>query len=251
MVATTVELPNIKKIFIPDPGFYFCDSDLAQADAQVVAWEADDQKLKEIFRDPERDLHDENADTIFGRHDGIYRKRAKAGVHAVNYYVKARTLAAALGISIYEAEKFIDTWFSAHPRIYDWQQRIQRDLQTTRTVTNKFGNRKIFYGRTDRALPEALAWIPQSTVALVINRAWKRLDALGDPDIQILLQVHDSLAYQVRQRTFRRKLPIIAECFQVVVPYDDPLIIPAGLAYSDKSWGHVREADWSGNFLEV
>lgn len=248
MVAQTIELPNVKRLFQPDYGFFICDSDLAQADAQVVAWEADDADLKRIFRDPELDLHNENADTIFGRHDGIYRKRAKAGVHAVNYGAKARTLARTLGITVKEAEAFIDTWFTAHPGIYDWQQRIQSQLDTNRTVTNRFGNRRVYNDRIDQLLPEALAWIPQSTVALVINRAWLALERLADPDIQVLLQVHDSLVYQVKALTFRRKLSKIEDAFKVIVPYDDPLIIPAGLAYSQTSWGDCRNSDWQGNF---
>lgn len=250
MVAQTIALPNIKRIFIPDPGFFICEADLAQADAQVVAWEANDTALKEIFRDPDKDLHTENALEIFGRSNGTCRQRAKAGVHAVNYYVQPRTLALTLGCTIKEAEAFIDTWFTAHPGIYDWQQRIDIALQTERTISNRFGNRRVYFGRIERALPEALAWIPQSTVALVINRAWKAVEDLNDPDIQVLLQVHDSLVFQVKQRTFRRKLPALEEAFKVVVPYDDPLIIPAGLSYSDKSWGDCAKADWQGNLLE-
>ncbi len=247
MVAQTITLPNIKRIFIPDPGYFICEADLAQADAQVVAWEADDTALKEIFLDEDADLHDENAKAIYGRTNKSLRQKAKAGVHAINYYVKARTLALTLGCTIKEADAFIDTWFTAHPSIYDWQQRIDHALQTERTVTNRFGNRRVYFGRINRALPEALAWIPQSTVALVINRAWKAIEDLNDPDIQVLLQVHDSLVFQVKQRTFRRKLEGIEEAFKVVVPYDDPLIIPAGLSYSDKSWGDCAKSDWQGN----
>lgn len=250
MVAQTIALPNIKRIFIPDPGYFICDSDLAQADAQVVAWEANDTALKEIFQDEDKDLHDSNAQDIYGRTSPLLRQKAKAGVHAVNYDVKARTLALTLGCTIKEAEDFIDTWFTAHPGILDWKQRIDHALQTKRTITNRFGNRRVYFGRVERALPEALAWIPQSTVALVINRAWRAIEELNDPDIQVLLQVHDSLVFQVKQRTFRRKLAAIEEAFKVTIPYDDPLVIPAGLAYSDKSWGDCVKSDWQGNLLE-
>ena len=250
MVAQTIALPNVKKMFLPDHGFFICDSDLAQADAQVVAWDAGDEALKEVFRDPEADLHNANAQTIFGKTGGVYRQRSKVGVHATNYDVKPRTLATALGITIKEAEEFIDTWFTAHPDIYNWQRRIEHDLQTTRIITNRFGNRKVFFGRIDRALGEALAWIPQSTVALVINRAWKNIEDLCDPEIQVLLQVHDSLVYQIKALTFRRKLEALEQCFKVVVPYEDPLVIPAGFSYSDLSWGDCRESDWAGRFIE-
>lgn len=253
MVATTIELPNVKRIFLPDPGWFLCDSDLAQADAQVVAWDANDKPLMQFFKDAredaELDLHGANAADIFGgppTRDNPFRKKAKAGVHAVNYDVKARTLALALGVTVKEAEAFIDKWFTAHPAIYDWQQRIKYDLETKRIITNRFGNRKVFFGRVNRALPEALAWIPQSTVALVINRAWRAIENLNDPDIQVLLQVHDSLVYQVKQSTFARKLPLLESAFKVVVPYEDPLIIPAGIEYSDKSWGDCVPIGWDG-----
>lgn len=247
MVSQTIALPNVKRIFIPDPGFFICDSDLAQADARVVAWDANDQPLKDIFLDPDKDLHNENSQTIFGKTGGIYRKRAKAGVHAVNYDVRAKTLALTLGIEVREAEDFIDIWFTAHPDIYKWKEAIRNTLETTRTITNRFGNRKVFFGRLDRALPEALAWIPQSTVALVINRAWLNLEELHTTNIQVLLQVHDSLVYQVRKLAFRRDLVAIEAAFKITIPYDDPLIIPAGLEYSDKSWGDCVKSDWQGN----
>ena len=39
-------LPNLRKMFIPDPGKFIFDCDLEQADAQVVAWEADDDEQR-------------------------------------------------------------------------------------------------------------------------------------------------------------------------------------------------------------
>jgi hypothetical protein len=32
-------------------------------------------------------------------------------------------------------------------------------------------------------------------------------------------------------------LKALEECSQIVLPYDDPLIIPTGTKTSDKSWG--------------
>ena len=113
MVAKTTPLPNIRKLFVPDPGYMIADCDLAQADAQVVAWEADDEELKAVFRDPTADLHDENAKTIFGTLTPANRQLAKAGVHLTNYGGKARTCATALGITVKQAEDFQRKWFQA------------------------------------------------------------------------------------------------------------------------------------------
>lgn len=246
MVAKTIELPNVKKMFLPDQGYYICDSDLAQADAQVVAWEADDNILKEIFHDPDKDLHNENALAIFKKLTPYNRSMAKRGVHAVNYGVSARTLAISLGITIRQAEDFIYKWFEAHPGIADWHDRTMEALQTTRTIYNKFGFRKVFYDRIEMALPQALAWVPQSTVAIAINKGMLQTDN-NVPDTEMLLQVHDSVVYQTKIQGFLDRREELRKNLEVVVPYNDPLIIPIGLSVSRKNWGEVLEVPWEGD----
>lgn len=240
MVAKTAELPNIRKLFIPDEGKVIIDCDLARADAQVVAWDAGDDVLKQMFREG-ADIHTENAKTIFGPSAGKpERQKAKAGVHAVNYGVKGRTLAAALGVTVAEAEHFIDTWMAAHPPIKKWHERIENDLHTTRSIRNVFGYRRYYFDRLDNLLSQALAWIPQSTVGLVTNfgllNIYKNL-----PEVDLLLQVHDSLVMQCDRDKIAELAPKILEQMSVIVPYEDPLIIPVGFDWSEKSWGDVQK----------
>lgn len=243
MVAKTAPLPNIRKLFLPDEGYTIIDCDLAQADAQVVAWEADDNELKAIFRDPDADLHDENAKTIFGTTNKRNRQLAKGGVHATNYGAKAPTLAKALGVTVREAEHFQRTWFSAHPGIRQWHTRIEMDLAQRRMVTNKFGNFRYYFDRIEQLLPQALAWIPQSTVALVINRGLVNVDR-EVPEVQPLMQVHDSLVMQCKTVDLEATLPKLKTALEITVPYDDPLIIPVGIDVSTMSWGDVKERSW-------
>lgn len=252
-LGSSIVLPNVRKFFKPDPGNILFDVDLAGADAQIVAWEADDAPLKQAFRDyaagtgPK--VHCVNAKAIFGDLAGPsgkidpYYSRAKAGVHLTNYGGKARTAGMALGVSTYAAQQFQDTWFRLHPAILEWHNRITHDLQTTRSVRNPFGFVRTYFGRMDRLLPEALAWIPQSTVALVINEAWNRIEE-SLPEAQINLQVHDSLVGQVRARDWHLIKPRLRELLQVTIPYADPLIIPTGLKTSMLSWGDVKDEAW-------
>ena len=254
VLNTKVVLPNVKKLFKPDPGWVICDTDLAQADAQVVAAEADDSELRDIFDDPTRDLHNENAQAIFGgKHypagtEHPKRQIAKGGVHAVNYMVAARTLAATLGITVHEAEQFIAKWLSAHPGIADWHKRIRYELNTRRYIENRFGNRRTFLGRLDRhnIINEALAWIPQSTVGLIINRAWINLEnEFSDDQLQVLLQVHDSLVFQVPYVNSKEVFTQLKKHLLIPVPYDPPLIIDVGLEVSEDDWGSVKKLDWN------
>lgn len=250
------KMPNIKNWIQADAGWIFGDADLQQADAQVVAWDSGAPKLKKIFRDPDLDLHTENAKTIFGScptKDHPNRKKAKAGVHSVNYAVMAKTLSITLGCSIAEAQHFIDVWMSQNPEIKEWHRKIFNDMKQKRFVENKFGGRKYFYDSTDHgtALSEALAWIPQSTVALVINKVWDYLDEHLDPRIFfVCMQVHDSLCFQIKQGYVTEVLPVIKEAFDsVVVPYDDPLVIGSSMALGTR-WGNVEDISWDGFILD-
>ena len=238
----TIELPNIRKLFIPDEGYMIFDADLAGADAQVVAAEAGDHDLLTAFKGG-IDIHAKNATDLWkeaftslkGAAWEKKRKEVKQGVHATNYGVGAKTLSTILGWSITEVEKFQRNWFQLHPGIRDWHRRVEADLRSSRIAANKFGYRIIYFDRVEALLPQALAWIPQSTVALVAFYGALQLEK-AFPWVEILLQVHDSVVFQVpfkhadRIDDFRKNL-------STPIPYDDPLTIAWSLSRSDKSWG--------------
>lgn len=247
--------PNIKTLFLADEGCIVADTDLAQADARVVAWEADDIELMEMFLNPDIDLHTENAKTIFGfcpdkKHKN--RKLAKAGVHAVNYHVQARTLAKTLGITVHEADMFIRRWFEAHPAIKQWHDRIFDEMVNRRWIQNAFGFRKNFFDKRDGPthLSEALAWIPQSTVGIVINIAWDRMNLLPRHEARVSMQVHDSLVSQHNMDYAHDTLKYLHQAMLVEIPYEKPLTIPTSLEVSIDNFGDLIAVDWDGCILD-
>ena len=224
-------MPNLRKIFIPDPGYTLFDVDLDRADLQVVVWEAEDDELKQMLRE-DVDIHEEN-----GRVIGLTRFEAKQFVHATNYGARARKLAALFGKSVAAMETAQRRWFEAHPGIKEWHKRTQANLPV---VTNKFGYSIHFLDIQERLLPKALAWTPQSTVANIINFGLVAVDEQL-PDVQLLMQIHDSLVLQIRDEQIDELLPKIMALMQIVVPYDDPLIIPVTAKGSKSSWGEVKK----------
>lgn len=223
-------LPNVRKLFIPDPRFTFFDMDLDRADLQVVVWEADDAGLKQVLREG-IDVHSENAKVL-----GISRQLAKSWVHGTNYGGGPRTMAMACGITVHQAEKMRERWYQAHPGIKQWHDRVEVQLKTKRFVENRLGYRRIYFDRVEGLLPEALAWIPQSTVACVINRAMLNIYN-NAKEIQVLLQVHDSLAGQFPTHLKEQCIRKLKEEARITIPYSDPLVIPVGVKVSDQSWG--------------
>lgn len=279
----TVELPNVRKLFIPDEGHVVFDADLSGADAQVVAWEADDEDLKKAFRSGIK-IHAKNAEDVFGDEyakapgdrqnkgtpKGKLYDQCKRSVHLTNYCGSARTmhLTPEIAWPMQKCYWFQNKWFSLHPRIKQWHQRVESDIRLTRTVSNKFGYRIVYFDRIDSLLPQALAWIPQSTVALITFKGaiqlrltkefrrpgfehytdeelldrWRREPLLRFTYLGMKLQVHDSLVFQL-PKTLAAETKLIRQRLSVSVPYRDPLTIPWGLARSETSWGECESVD--------
>lgn len=171
-----------------------------------------------------------------------------------NYGGRAPTLAQSLGWLVEEAERFQSRWFLIHPKIKTvFHRRVRESLERDRTIWNRFGFSITYFDRIDSVFAEALAWKPQSTVALTTyygaqnleRRYWpEQLDPTwvpGPEDLDgLLLQTHDSLNFQFR-KPLAPSPQELRSVLAVEVPYPDPLVIPWTLKRSEKSWGAMEE----------
>jgi DNA polymerase I-like protein with 3'-5' exonuclease and polymerase domains/uracil-DNA glycosylase len=238
-------LPNLRDMFIPDEDCEFIEGDLEGADARVVAWEANDPWLKALFREG-IDIHEET-----GRELKLSRPLSKRARHAGHYGVTAEGLANRIGRTVHEADLLLRKIFEMSPAIGpvtrkgSWHWKIaQVCAEGNRTqigiLENIFGFR---YPVLERGFyTHGLAWVPQSTIAILTNKillnVWRQLRQ----EVQLMLQVHDSLLMQARIEQVDEVLPKITAASQIVLPYpDDPLIIPFSLKRSKLSWGECKE----------
>ena len=252
------QLPNIRSLYIPDRDMTFFDMDLDRADLHAVVWECNDELLKASLTQG-ADIHLLNVYAIDGKepppleelvethpkymdHRGPKkheREFAKVFCHATNYGGRPPTVAAATGRSVHEIDRAQKVWFSAHPKILAWQKDVVAKARSQRYIENPFGYRWYIFDRVD-SIVGLLAWGPQSTVACTINRIWVNLwDEMRDR-VEVLLQVHDSLAGQFQTDSKKTVLTDMLECAKIVIPYEEPLIIPVGIRTSEISWGDCR-----------
>lgn len=240
-----LELPNVRSLFIPDPGQTFFDIDLDSADLRVVTWEANVKEMKamlaegkkvyvevmkEYFKDPSMTKHSRHYSTFKGL------------CHGTNYLGTPKGLAERMGLLVHEVEKVQKWYFGKFPEIKRWHDELKDQVFKRRMIENVFGYRYFFFDRLEgNVMNEAVAWIPQSTVGCLINRAYVNIYE-NHKDIQVLLQVHDSLAGQFPSHLGQSALDRIVASTSIPLPYpDDPLIIPVGVKSSTVSWGDCED----------
>lgn len=236
-----LDLPNVRSLFVPDPGHTFFDIDLASADLRIVVWEADEPTFKQMIREG-LDPYTEIAKEFY--HDPSITKKDprrqtfKSFAHGTNYLGTAKGLAERLGLGVHQAEQTQKWYFERFPKIKKWQDDLKDQVVKRRMVQNVFGYRCYFFDRIEGTIfNQAAAWIPQSSVACLINRAYVAIDR-DLPEVDILLQVHDSLAGQFPSHLGDAMTRAIVSKAEIELPYPgDPLIIPVGVKTSTSSWG--------------
>jgi len=233
-------LPNVRKLFITDPDQTFFDIDLDSADLRIVTWESDCAAMKTWFAEGKKPYievaKEYYQDDSIDKHHPAY-PMFKALCHATNYLGTASGVSGRIGLEAGKVASIQDWYFSKFPEIKDWQERVKSQVRSVGYVQNVFGYRIYIFDRIEGTLDnEIIAWIPQSTVACLINRGYAAIHR-SEPDIKVLLQVHDSLAGQFPTSLREQSLERITRHCSIELPYKDPLTIPVGVKTSTESWG--------------
>lgn len=202
----------IRKVFLPEEGHLFVDSDYSQIELRVLAHLSDDEKLIEAFKNGQ-DIHRSTAslvfDTPFDEVTDIQRRNAKAVNFGIVYGISAFGLANDLNIGRKEAQAYIDSYFEKYPK-------IKAFLDKTVSEAKEKGYIKTMFGRI-RPIPElsssnfmqrqfgervAMNSPIQGTAADIIKIAMIRVhDRLLKENLKskLILQVHDELLIETAE----------------------------------------------------
>lgn len=245
-----LDLPNIRNLFIPDTDHTFFDIDLSKADLRIVVAESECKEMSSMLAEG-RDPYIESAREYY--HDPTISKYTPDGglnikydnfkrfSHGTHYLGTPHGLSQRIGLTVQEASKTQQWYFGKYPEIKRWQNSFVETVKRTHSVSNKFGFVRHYFGRIDDSTyREAIAWLPQSTVAILVNKIWLRIweETRGDPGLaEVLLQVHDSLCGQFPTTRESEALDLLRRSGDVSIPYPTPITIPIGIKTSTSSWG--------------
>ena len=257
----------IRKLFVPDEGMTMLSVDLSQAEARVVAWEANNIPLIEAFLTPEKDVHWDNAKRIFGLPITLeyepkklfinsltkeehtlyeYRNIGKTIKHATNYGMgplMLQTILAREGFIFPFAvcKRFLQQTIATDPAGEEWKRGIREKIKANRMLISSFGRKRYFMGRMgDSLFRAAYAFSPQNTVGELTQvgtrEVWKTI-----PEVECLANVHDELVMQLKPEHLQLVIPKVRECFRIPLMINNrELIIPCEFK-SGPSWGDLKE----------
>lgn len=240
--------PMVRSLFIPDEECLFVNADLSQAEARVVAFLAEEERLQTVFEQG-GDIHRRNAAIIFGKPVETVseeeRELGKKLVHAANYGIGVKKFSKEIKSTEDRARELLNTYYAVYPRIKRWHSDVQDQLRKTRVLTTPLGRKRFFFGRwNDDLLREAIAYVPQSTVGDVLNlglvRAFKNLPV----GWKMALQNHDAIMLNVPAYTPHMHIhKFIKHYLEIPIQIGrGRLTIPVDIKIG-KDWGHLKKLE--------
>lgn len=175
---------NIRKMFIPDPGYVLVGSDFSQQEPRLLAHMSQDPKLIEAYvegkdlyatvgsfcyRVPYEACLEHHPDGTKNPEGTKRRNSMKTVVLGMMYGRGAKAIADQLHISLQEGKKIVELFQKAFPRVQKW-------IDETHAFVKKYGWVEDAFGRKRRLTD---AQLPDYTLELTGKASTKNFDPLA------------------------------------------------------------------------
>lgn len=231
---------RIRQAFIARKGFTVVAADYSQIELRIMAHLSQDQGLINAFTQG-KDIHRSTAAEIFGvALDEVIseqRRNAKAINFGLIYGMSAFGLSRQLGIGRADAQSYMDLYFKRYPGVQTFMHDIREKAKAQGYVETLFGRRLYLpdinssNGMRRKAAERVAINAPmQGTAADIIKRAMIQLDQTlqNDPDIAMIMQVHDELVFEVRSEKVAFYSELIKTQMESAADLVVPLIVEVG-----------------------
>jgi len=186
---------KMKQCFIPEDGYELIECDYSQLEFRLQAAVAREQSLLDIFSDPKRDVFDEMAKQL-----GWPRQHVKTFVYSTSYGAGAKRIAFVFGVSLEEARRLIAYFYELYPALRIANSRAASEAERYGKIQLWSGRYRHFRDPRNESHKALNSYI-QGGAADIVERTMLRLAKAGLNDgtrSRMLLQVHDSVVFEVR-----------------------------------------------------
>jgi len=236
----------LRKQFIPSPGYVFVQCDYGQVEGRVMAVEADETYLLDIFRDPTRDLFDELGTPLYGSLEAAQAKparvRTKAYFYGMGYGREAYSIAMEYKLPVKQVERDMARFFGNMPSLVRWREDIMSTAKHS-PLTTHFGRKRRFWLVTRDNVKdvekEALAFVPQSTANDINLSALCKIRKAG---MHVRIPVHDSIMVECPEED---KMDVAREMCKIMEEtayeeYSDKVPFPVDYEFG-LNWGELSK----------
>ncbi|SUC08787.1 DNA polymerase I [Pasteurella canis] len=232
---------RIRQAFVAREGYSIVAADYSQIELRIMAHLSKDQGLINAFNEG-KDIHRSTAAEIFGipleQVTNEQRRSAKAINFGLIYGMSSFGLSRQLGIPRGEAQKYMDLYFQRYPNVQTFMNDIRETAKAQGYVSTLF-DRRLYLSdisstnaiRRKAAERIAINAPMQGSAADIIKRAMIALDQqIADhSDIQMIMQVHDELVFEVRSEKVSEFTQLIKQTMEQAAQLVVPLIVDVGV----------------------
>lgn len=242
---------KIRQAFVPkQAGNVLLGLDYSQIELRVLAAITKDESMMEAFTN-DIDIHTKTAMEVYGVDlddvTPLMRRNAKAVNFGIVYGISDYGLSQNLGITRKEAGQFIETYLNSFKEVKTFMHDVVQDAKRDGYVTTLLHRRRYLPDINSRnfnarsfAERTAMNSPIQGSAADIIKLAMVKFansEAAKDFDVELLLQIHDELIFDIPEDQVEAFIPIITEIMEDALDIGVPLKVDEGYG---KDWYEVK-----------
>jgi DNA polymerase-1 len=183
---------KVKECFIAQPGYVLINADFSQLELRLATAYAGEEELKQVFNEG-RDIFTEMSKQL-----GMTRHETKTLVYSMQYGAGEQRLMSAFGVTKQEARKIRENYFATYPNFKQFNERCTARVEQTGIIKLWSGRYRHFDDKTEayKAMNSVIQGGAADIVERIMVKAWQELES---DDCRILLQVHDSITFEVKE----------------------------------------------------
>lgn len=237
----TEEGNKIRKAFVPKDreNFQILSADYSQIELRLLAHISEDKNLIEAFNSG-IDVHTLTASKVFdvpvNEVTREMRYKAKAVNFGIIYGQSKYGLAKALGISVEEADEFIEKYFKTYPGIKRYMDDIVVYATQKGFVSTLYGRKRFFDKELNSSNAHIRDFAKRAAINLPMQGSAADLIKLAMIDVnkkikeaglvsRMIMQVHDELVFEVKNSELEELKRIIVKAMELSQPFRVRLVV--------------------------
>ena len=183
---------KVKECFIPEDGYTLINADFSQLELRLATAYAGEQELKEVFNEG-RDIFTEMSKQL-----GMSRHDTKTLVYSMQYGAGEQRLMNAFGVDKETAKQIRQNYFDTYPHFRRLNERCTAKVEQTGEIRIWSGRVRHFENRNEayKAMNSLIQGGGADIVERIMVKCFKELEG---PECRMLLQVHDSITFEVKE----------------------------------------------------